>query len=127
MALREAAMGAEKLRRDIERHNRLYYREDAPEISDAAFDKLFQELLALETEHPALRTPDSPPQRVGYAPSEEFAEVTHRVPMLSLANAFDAEDVAAFDRRCREGLETQAVEYSCELKFDGLAVTLAYE
>src|SRR5262249_2231977 len=63
----------------------------------------------------------------GSAPSEGFAEVTHRMPMLSLANAFDAEDVAAFDRRCREGLGVEKVEYACELKFDGLAVTLAYE
>ena len=64
---------------------------------------------------------------MGSKPSEGFAEVTHRVPMLSLANAFDDEDIADFDRRCREGLEAAEVEYSCELKFDGLAVTLAYE
>jgi DNA ligase (NAD+) len=81
----------------------------------------------LETEHPGLLTPDSPTHRVGFKPSEEFAPVTHRVPMLSLANAFDEEDVAAFDRRVREGLETENVEYAAELKFDGLAITLAYE
>jgi len=127
VAPREVAARAEKLRRAIERHNRLYYQDDAPEIPDAEYDRLFQELVKLETEHADLRAPDSPTQRVGYAPSEEFAEVTHRVPMLSLANAFDEEDIAAFDRRCREGLEREAVEYSCELKFDGLAVTLAYE
>jgi DNA ligase (NAD+) len=121
------AARAEKLRREIERHNRLYYNETAPEISDADYDRLFQELQKIEAEHPELATPDSPTQRVGSAPSEGFAEVTHRVPMLSLANAFDAEDVTAFDRRCREGLEAQSVEYACELKFDGLAVTLAYE
>jgi DNA ligase (NAD+) len=80
----------------------------------------------LEEGNPALRTPDSPTQRVGSAPSEGFAPVTHRVPMLSLANAFDEEDIAAFDRRVREGLEAEDVEYSAELKFDGLAVTLAY-
>jgi DNA ligase (NAD+) len=118
---------AEKLRRAIERHNRLYYNEAAPEITDAEYDRLFQELAKIEAEHPELRTPDSPTQRVGSAPSEGFAPVTHRVPMLSLANAFDEEDVTAFDRRVREGLEAEVVEYSAELKFDGLAVTLAYE
>jgi DNA ligase (NAD+) len=126
-APREAAARAEKLRRAIERHNRLYYQEDSPGSRTPTTIALFKELVRLETEHAELRTPDSPTQRVGYAPSEEFAEVTHRVPMLSLANAFDEEDVAAFDRRCREGLGKDAVEYSCELKFDGLAVTLAYE
>ncbi len=114
------------LRREIERHNRLYYAEDAPEISDAAFDELFRELQALEAAHPELLSPDSPTQRVGAQPAEGFAEVTHRVPMLSLANAFSDEDVAAFDRRCREGLERERVAYSCELKFDGLAVSLTY-
>ena len=122
-----AAAKAEKLRRAIERHNKLYYNEAAPEITDAEYDRLFQELVRLETEHPDIATPDSPTQRVGSTPSESFAAVTHRVPMLSLANAFDDEDVAAFDRRCREGLGVDAVEYACELKFDGLAVTLAYE
>ncbi|HYC38032.1 MAG TPA: NAD-dependent DNA ligase LigA [Usitatibacter sp.] len=114
------------LRREIERHNRLYH-EAVPEISDAEYDALFRELIALEESHPELRAPDSPTQRVGAAPSERFAHVTHRVPMLSLANAFEEADVTAFDRRVREALETGEVEYSCELKFDGLAVTLAYE
>jgi DNA ligase (NAD+) len=118
---------AEKLRRAIERHNRLYYNEAAPEITDAGYDRLFQELVAIETEHEELRTPDSPTQRVGSKPSEGFDPVVHRVPMLSLANAFDEEDVSAFDRRCREGLEVDEVEYSAELKFDGLAVSLVYE
>jgi DNA ligase (NAD+) len=124
---RAAAQRAEWLRREIERHNRLYYAEDAPEISDAAFDELFRELQALEAAHPELVTPDSPTQRVGTKPAEGFAEVTHRVPMLSLANAFTDEDVAGFDRRCREGLGTDGVSYACELKFDGLAVSLVYE
>src|SRR4029077_10101812 len=103
------AARAERLRREIERHNRLYYNEAAPEVSDAEYDQLFQELQQIEAEHPELATSDSPTQRVGSAPSEGFAEVTHRVPMLSLANAFDAEDVAAFDRRCRDGLGVEAV------------------
>src|SRR6185295_6892993 len=92
---------AEELRRSIERHLRLYHNEDAPEISDAEYDALFQELVRLEEAHPELVAPDSPTQRVGAKPSEGFAEVRHRVPMLSLNNAFDEEDVTAFDRRCR--------------------------
>jgi DNA ligase (NAD+) len=115
-----------ELRREIERHNRLYYTQDTPEITDAQWDALFRELQALEAAHPELLTPDSPTQRVGAKAAEGFAAVAHRVPMLSLANAFDEEDVANFDRRCREGLGIDAVEYACELKFDGLAVNLAY-
>ena len=126
MSAKDLARRAETLRRAIERHNRLYYNEAAPEIPDAEYDRLFQELVKLETEH-GLATPDSPTQRVGAAPSEGFAEVAHRVPMLSLANAFDEDDVIAFDRRCREALGDETVEYAVELKFDGLAVTLAYE
>ena len=126
-APREALDRARDLRREIERHNRLYYVESAPEISDAAWDELLAELQALEAAHPDLVTPESPTQRVGTTPSAEFAEVRHRVPMLSLANAFTDEDVAGFDRRCREGLGREAVRYACEPKFDGLAVSLAYE
>ena len=118
---------AEKLRRDIERANRLYHTEDAPEITDAEYDKLFRELVELEAAHPELLTPDSPTQRVGSKPAEGFDAVVHRVPMLSLNNAFSDEDIEAFDRRCREGLEADTVEYSAELKFDGLAVSLIYE
>src|SRR6478672_11592739 len=106
---RKEADRAEKLRRAIERHNRLYYNEADPEISDAEYDRLFNELAKLEAEHPEIVTADSPTQRVGSAPSEGFATVVHRVPMLSLANAFDEEDVAAFDRRVREGLEANEV------------------
>src|SRR5260221_886917 len=123
---RGLAQRAEKLRRAIERHNRLYYNQAEPEISDAEYDRLFQELVKLESDHKDLRTPDSSTQRVASAPCEGFASVEHRVPMLSLGNAFDEEDVAAFDRRCREGLGVETVEYSAELKFDGLAITLAY-
>ena len=126
-APREVAERVRLLRREIERHNHLYYVLDAPEVSDAEWDAMFAELAALEAAHPDLVTPDSPTQRVGARPAEGFAEVTHRVPMLSLANAFTDEDVAAFDRRCREGLDAPAIDYSCELKFDGLAVSLAYE
>jgi DNA ligase (NAD+) len=125
--VKDPAARAATLRRAIERHNRLYYNEAAPEITDAEYDRLFQELVALESAHEELRTPDSPTQRVGAKPSEGFESVVHSVPMLSLANAFDEEDIANFDRRCREGLEVDTVEYAAELKFDGLAVTLIYE
>jgi len=118
---------AGQLRREIERHLRLYHNEDAPEIPDAEYDLLFRELQQLEEKHPELLSTDSPTQRVGAKPSEGFSAVEHRVPMLSLNNAFEDGDIANFDRRCREGLEAEAVEYACELKFDGLAITLAYE
>src|SRR5687768_10473787 len=116
----------EKLRLEIERHNRLYYAEDAPEITDAEYDALFRELQALETEHPELRRPDSPTQRVGGAPLPQFAEVRHRTPMLSISNAFDEGEVRAFDKRVRENLGVEKVEYAVEPKFDGLAVSLTY-
>jgi len=116
----------EALRREIERHNRLYYATDAPEITDAQYDRLFEELALLEREHPELASPDSPTQRVGAAPLADFPEVRHRSPMLSLANAFDVEALRAFDRRVRESLGAERVEYSVEPKFDGLAVSLAY-
>jgi DNA ligase (NAD+) len=117
---------AEALRREIERHNHLYYVEDAPEITDAAFDRLFAELVQLESEHPELAGPDSPTQRVGAAPLADFPEVRHRTPMLSLANAFDEAAVRAFDKRVCEALAVPSVEYSVEPKFDGLAVSLSY-
>jgi len=122
----EAARAAQ-LRRELEQHNYNYYVLDQPTIADAEWDKLFHELLALETAHPELATPDSPTQRVGSKPLESFAPVTHLVPMLSLGNAFADEDIDNFDRRCREGLDTNEVEYSCEAKFDGLAISLTYE
>ncbi len=117
-----------QLKREIEQHNHNYYVLDQPTIADADWDRLFHELKALEAAHPELATPDSPTQRVGAKPLEEFAEVTHRVPMLSLGNAFTDDDLAAFDRRCREGLEADAdIEYACEPKYDGLAISLTYE
>ena len=116
----------QKLRQTIERHNRLYYLEDAPEITDAEYDKLFRELQALETEHPELLTDDSPTQRVGAAPLAQFGEVRHRTPMLSISNAFSEEEVRAFDKRVRDNLQVDKVEYAVEPKFDGLAVSLTY-
>jgi DNA ligase (NAD+) len=123
----EVAARAAALRAEIERHNYAYYVLDTPTIPDAEFDRLFRELQAIEAEHPDLATSDSPTQRVGGAPLPEFGEVQHRVPMLSLNNAFSAADVEAFDRRCREGLDIDRVEYAVEPKFDGLAITLIYE
>jgi DNA ligase (NAD+) len=115
------------LRAEIERHNHAYYVLDAPTIPDAEFDKLFRELQAIEAAHPELHTADSPTQRVGGAPLPEFRQVQHAVPMLSLNNAFSAEEAEAFDRRCREGLGKEPVDYACEPKYDGLAITLRYE
>ena len=117
---------AAELRREVDRHNYLYYVLDQPEITDAEFDRLFNELVQLERAHPKLASPDSPTQRVGAPPLKQFAEVTHRTPMLSLNNAFDEDEVLAFDRRVREGLEIDSVQYAVEPKFDGLAVSLSY-
>jgi DNA ligase (NAD+) len=114
------------LRRELERHNVLYYVRDQPEITDAEYDRLFAELLALEASHPALASPDSPTQRVGAPPLPQFSDVRHRMPMLSLNNAFDEDDVRAFDRRVRELLERDEIDYAVEPKFDGLAISLSY-
>lgn len=123
----DAARRAAALRDAINQYNFQYYVLDQPTIPDAEYDRLFAELLQLETDDSTLATPDSPTQRVGAAPQAEFAEAQHRVPMLSLNNAFSAIDIEAFDKRVREALSTPEVEYFCELKFDGLAVNLTYE
>ena len=124
---RAAAVRAKALRAAIEEANHRYYVLDAPTISDAEYDRLFRELQDLEAQHPELATPDSPTLRVGAAPLEAFGTVRHRVPMLSLNNAFKDEEVEAFDRRVREGLGAGPVEYACEPKFDGLAISLVYD
>ena len=116
-----------QLRQEIDSHNYQYYVLDAPAIPDAEYDLLFRELQQLEAEHPQLVTSDSPTQRVGAGPAAAFSQVTHRVPMLSLNNAFAAEEVEAFDRRVREGLGREGIEYAVEPKFDGLAISLVYE
>jgi len=116
-----------RLREDIERHNYSYYVLDAPTIPDAEFDGLFRELQELETRYPELAAPDSPTQRVGAPPLDEFPQVKHATPMLSLNNAFSEEEVVAFDRRVRELLEGREVEYAVEPKLDGLAIGLTYE
>jgi len=123
---RRQALRAEVLRREIERHNRLYYAGDAPEITDLEYDRLLRELSDLERQHPELLSADSPTQRVGAAPLAAFAEVRHRTPMLSLGNALDEQEARAFDRRVREALGEEGVEYVAEPKFDGLAISLRY-
>ncbi len=118
---------AKKLAELIRHHERKYFVDAAPEISDQEFDALMRELQELEQKHPELATTDSPTQRVGGAPLEEFATVAHRVPMLSLGNTYDEAEVRDFDRRVREGLPGEEVRYHVELKFDGVAVACRYE
>lgn len=118
----------EELRKRINHHNYLYYVLDAPAISDAEYDRLMRELQSLETAHPEWVTSDSPTQRVGAKPSQAFAQIRHDVPMLSLENAFNDDEVFEFDRRVRERLDvSDDVEYMAEPKFDGLAINLRYE
>ena len=138
----------EKLREEIRHHGHLYYVLDKPAVSDGEYDKLFRKLEDLEKSHPELITPDSPTQRVGGAPLKAFRTITHKVPLLSLGNAFTFEELDEFDRRVSEGLNLQtadskrltgssrkqlavsrklAIEYVCELKMDGLAVSLEYK
>lgn len=131
-----AAERIAELRSEIDAHNYRYYVLDEPSVPDAEYDRLFNELKALEAEHPELVTPESPTQRVGGAALAAFGQVRHEVPMLSLGNAFDEQDLLDFDRRVRDGLDLPGgdlfsagaeVEYSCEPKLDGLAVSLLYE
>ncbi len=122
----EPAARAAELRRRIERLDYAYYGLDQPEASDADYDQLLRELQRLEEEHPQLRSPDSPTQRVGGAPRADLQPAVHELPMLSLANALSDEEAEAFDARVRAGLGIDAVRYCCELKFDGLAISLRY-
>ena len=119
---------AEYLRGEIRRHEELYYVKAAPEVGDAEFDALMNELKHLEAEHPELQSPDSPTQRVGGRPAEGFATVEHLQPMLSLDNAYNEEELRAFDERVRKGLGAGASPaYVAELKIDGLSIALTYE
>ena len=123
-----AAERIEHLRSEIRRHEELYYVHAAPEISDSEFDGLMRELQVLETEHPELSSPDSPTQRVGGRPAESLATVEHLMPMLSLDNAYNEDELREFDERVRRGLDTTtAVAYVAELKIDGLSIALTYE
>ena len=127
MGAPDAAKRIRELREQIGHHNHRYYVLDDPEISDARYDALMRELIALEATHPGLVTADSPTQRVGGETARAFAEVVHTVPMLSLENGFDEQDLLDFDRRARERLDVEAVEYSAEPKIDGLAISVRYE
>jgi DNA ligase (NAD+) len=118
---------AEELRRLIEHHNHLYYVEARPEISDKEFDQLLQELKQIEEAHPDLITPDSPTRRVGGQPIEGFRTVTHREPMLSIDNTYNADELREFDKRVRKLLPGEPVTYVVELKIDGVAISLTYE
>ncbi|ABN84746.1 DNA ligase, NAD-dependent [Burkholderia pseudomallei MSHR7498] len=132
----QPAKRAAWLRAELERANYAYYVLDQPDLPDAEYDRLFVELQRIEAEHPDLVTPDSPTQRVGGEAASGFTPVVHDKPMLSLNNGFADEDVIAFDKRVADGLDkatdlagtvTEPVEYACELKFDGLAISLRYE
>lgn len=125
---RETANRVEQLRQAINEHNYRYYVLDDPQVPDAEYDRLFRELQALEASHPELVTDDSPTRRVGANAETSFEEVVHRIPMLSLDNAFSDEELQDFDRRIRDRLKTDdQIEYVCEPKLDGLAVSLHYE
>ncbi len=117
----------EKLRKEIRYHEHRYYVLNDPEISDFEFDKLMRRLHDLEREHPDLVTSDSPTQRVGGQPAEEFPKVRHAVPMLSLDNTYSVDELKDFDRRVRELSGRAKVEYVGELKLDGLSMALTYE
>ncbi|HTX77361.1 MAG TPA: NAD-dependent DNA ligase LigA [Terracidiphilus sp.] len=121
------AKRAEELRADIRRHEHLYYVLDKPEVSDAEFDKLMNELKRIEAEHPELLTADSPTQRVGGKPAEGFQKVRHSRPMLSLDNAYSEEELRDWDRRVHELAGDMPVEYTTELKLDGLSMALHFE
>ncbi|MFZ9274442.1 MAG: DNA ligase LigA-related protein, partial [Ilumatobacteraceae bacterium] len=118
---------AAELREAITRHNALYYTQDSPEVSDADYDEMRRELVALEERFPELVTLDSPSLQVGAAPLTTFAPVTHRVPMTSLDNAMGGEELRAWGERVEKGLAGKTHSYICELKIDGLAMSLRYE
>jgi DNA ligase (NAD+) len=124
---KEAEQKIKKLREELEYHNRKYYIEAKPEISDFEFDKLMQRLIELEKTFPELITPDSPSQRVGGAPLEVFRPVEHRIPMLSLDNTYSFEELEDFDKRVKKFLGHGAVEYFVEEKIDGVSISLTYE
>src|SRR6266851_4651084 len=117
----------ESLREKIRHHEYLYYVLDNPEISDAEYDKLMQQLKALEAEHPELITADSPTQRVGGKPREGFVKVPHSSPMLSLDNTYSEEELRVWERRVHELTGRKDVDYVCELKLDGMSLALTYE
>src|SRR5450631_3513260 len=124
---KKPAERVEKLRDEIVRHERLYYLEDKPEISDAEYDALVRDLQKLETEHPQLVTPDSPTQRVSGTPSSDLPNVRHEIPLLSLDNAYNREELEAWLKRVTDRLDGRTPTFVCELKIDGLSISLLYE
>ena len=116
-----------ELRKQLERDNYLYYVKNEPEISDEEFDRLMRELEDLEKRHPEMADPNSPTQRVGSDVTNDFPQVEHKYGMMSLANTYSEEEIAAFDERVRKGLGVDEVEYVCELKYDGTSISLRYE
>src|SRR5712692_10733393 len=127
-SLQQLETETESLREQINHHNYRYYVLDDPAITDAEYDQLMRRLEELEQAHPEVRTPDSPTQRVGAAPGQEFGVVQHRRMMLSLGNAMSAAEMVEFDRRIKRFLRTDGdIEYVAEVKLDGLAVELVYE
>ncbi len=125
-AKKSLAARAEKLRALLHHHNYCYHILNRPEISDAEYDRLFNELKELEAAHPGLGSPDSPTQRVGGAVAEGFTSVQHRVPMLSLDNAYSADEIREFEARLQRALPGETFSYVCEPKVDGLGVALLY-
>ncbi|HAP59025.1 MAG TPA: DNA ligase (NAD(+)) LigA [Cytophagales bacterium] len=123
----EAISRIAELTQQINYHSDLYYNQDTTEISDFEFDQLLAQLIQLEEEFPDLKAPDSPSQRVGGAVVKEFNSVEHRFPMLSLGNTYNHDELREFDERVKKGLGTEDFEYVCELKFDGVALSLGYE
>ncbi|MEQ9302660.1 MAG: NAD-dependent DNA ligase LigA, partial [Marinoscillum sp.] len=116
-----------QLTEELNYHSYIYYQESRSEISDFEFDQKLKELEKLESEHPQLVREDSPTHRVGGTITKSFNTVYHKYPMLSLGNTYSKADLAEFDKRVEKGLGTTAYEYICELKFDGVAISLIYE
>jgi len=127
MTPQEAKKEIQRLITLVQKHNTLYYQKGQPEISDYAFDQLLEKLTKLEHQFPALRLPDSPTQKVGEAPTKNFVSVYHRYPMLSLGNTYSEEEVLSFAQRVQKSLQGATMEFFCELKFDGIAISLWYQ
>jgi len=123
----KAKIEIEKLRQEIERHNRKYHLEARPEISDFEYDRLLKKLIQLESEHPEFFSPNSPSQRVGGAPLKEFKTIEHKIQMLSMDNTYSAEELREFDKRVRRSLERETIDYYVEEKIDGVSIALIYE
>jgi DNA ligase (NAD+) len=127
MTAEQAKKEIAALTKKINHHNDLYYQQHRTEISDREFDLMLEELIKLEEEFPQLKSPESPTQRVGGAITKTFPTVFHKYPMLSLGNTYSQEELEDFDGRVAKGLDGEAYEYFCELKFDGVSISLIYE